>query len=80
MDPGPRMACVAAVFANYGCILGLSSIFYFLILHQRGAVGKNSVQVQPDKAEGVRQGMVSEFSELEIKPFLIRVKKIVLLW
>ena len=80
MDPGPRMACVAAVFANYGCILGLSSIFYFLILHQRGAVGKNSVQVQPDKAEDVKQVVVSDFSEVEKKPFLIRAKKFVLLW
>jgi len=53
MGPGPKVACVAAVFANYGCILGLSSIFYYLILHQKGAVGKSSVQVQPRDAENV---------------------------
>ncbi len=45
LEPESKQACIRALVASYGWILGVSNIFYFLILHERGAIGKNSVGV-----------------------------------
>jgi len=47
MEMTDRIACSIAFLASYICILGISSIFYTLILHQRGSIGKNCVGVLP---------------------------------
>jgi len=56
-----KRACFIAVLAGYGWIICLSNVFYVLILHQRGAIGKNSVDVLPaEHIVEANQTMVSQ--------------------
>jgi hypothetical protein len=48
MDREPKIACLIALLGCYGVILTFSNIVYVLILHQRGAIGKNGVGVLPE--------------------------------
>jgi len=51
MDMADRIACSIAFLGSYIGILGISCIFYFLILQQKGSIGKNSVGVLPAELE-----------------------------
>ena len=59
MDPTPRLICLGTLVANESGILIVSSIFYFMILHQRGGIGKSSVDVLTAAASEEEQKSVS---------------------
>jgi len=60
MDLEDRIFCSIAFLASYSSILGISSIFYILILHQKGSIGKNCVGVHPSEPEDNELVMVSK--------------------
>ena len=59
MDPTPRLICIGTLVANEGGILIVSSIFYFMILHHRGGIGKSSVDVLTAASNREEQKSVS---------------------
>jgi len=62
MEAASKIACTITVLASYICILGISSIFYFLILHQKGAIGKNCIGTLPSEAPVEDLAAVREIS------------------
>ena len=59
MDPTPRLICRGTMGANESGILILSSIFYFMILHHSGRIGKSSVGVLTPETNGEEPKSVS---------------------
>jgi hypothetical protein len=47
MDRESKIACMMSLLACYVFIFCVSNIFFVLILHERGAIGKNGVGVLP---------------------------------
>jgi hypothetical protein len=43
LEKTPKLICILSILLTYFVLLGSSCFFYFLILHQRGKMGQNSV-------------------------------------
>ena len=67
MSDVARKVCGLPVLVNYLSIICLSCIFYILILHQRGGIGKNSVGIAA--AAAAEQGQESS-KDVSIKIIL----------
>ena len=67
MSDEARKVCGLPVLVNYLSIICLSCIFYILILHQRGGIGKNSVGIAA--AAAAEQGQESS-KDVSIKIIL----------
>jgi hypothetical protein len=71
MEMTDRIACSIAFLASYICILGISSIFYTLILHQRGSIGNNCVGVLPAGLEDNELTRVSKRNDFNCTIFSV---------
>jgi hypothetical protein len=58
MDREPKIACMTALLACYVSIVSFSNIFFVLILHQRGPIGKNAVDILPFEPAIMEQRLV----------------------
>jgi hypothetical protein len=71
MEMTDRIACSITFLGSYICILGISSIFYTLILHQRGSIGKNCVGVLPAGLEDNELTRVSKRNDFNCTIFSV---------
>jgi len=60
MDQEAKIACMMAMLSCSVFILSFSNIFFVLILHERGAIGKSAVDILPAEPEVKEPSVVSE--------------------
>jgi len=67
MDREPKISCMVSIIGCYIFIFSVSNIFFVLILHERGVIGKSAVGVLPADPAIVEPTVVSEVETYVLK-------------